>query len=204
MQPQMHVCIRTYTRTRVHTHAHILDKRSPLQASHSTLGSLGLQRPWPHGGGLPQVALPVCPPQWGSYSLEGRLVTNVVQTLRALTNRAEHSRQMHSANVQEATDAEAASQRLWPELPPLQQLQPAGHTPWPEPVVSLFAMRGGDTQRSPGPHAHPTPRKEAAPCLTSGTNLGSLHSPWSWSARPSAPQPAQGQKFGYCLKANMG
>lgn len=52
--------------------------------------------------------------------------------------------------------------------------------------------------RHPSVHHAPAPApREAAP--SESPHLGSLHSPWSWSVLPSAPQPAQGQKCGHCL-----
>lgn len=52
------------------------------------------------------------------------------------------------------------------------------------------------------PRSPPPPKRLPHPLA--GAHLGCPHSPWSWSARPSAPRPAQGQKCGYCLKANTG
>ena len=43
----------------------------------------------------------------------------------------------------------------------------------------------------------PRPREAAPP---ESLHLGSPHRPWSWSALPSAPRPAQGRKCGRCLE----
>lgn len=60
------------------------------------------------------------------------------------------------------------------------------------------------TVRSSPGHGDPGAPAPPAPPLPSGTCLGSLHNPWCSSAHPSAPRPAQGQKFGHCLKSKHG
>lgn len=114
------------------------------------------------------------------------------QMPRAPTHGAGQVGHMHSADVQEAT---------------------GGRSPLTERVALRNQQVGDPLPRGPGTPTGPPSdstvccegaRPRSLPPTLSGAHLGCLRSPWSWSARPSAPQPAQGQKCGYFLKANTG
>lgn len=146
----VHTCKHRHTCARTHTYTHTYRTRavpSPAgptpPASHPTLHSLGRRRPWPRGsGGWVPSWLSVCPPCGGCYTIEGT-AGDLLQTLGAPSSRAEHSRQTHSANVQELPSQGAARQNQQGEGLPLQQVPAAGHTHGPQPVVlSAFRDRG--------------------------------------------------------------
>lgn len=63
--------------------------------------------------------------------------------------------------------------------------------------------RGAASLQPPALTEPPAPAPSPPPSL-SGPHRGSPRSPWSWSARPSAPRPAPGQKCGCCLGSKHG